>query len=72
MTETTKRSLLNRLFERRADRRKPRRRAMEPADMGTALGLEHTLDQPLESNAALVRPGRRSWMASLRNARAVG
>ena len=40
--------------------------------MGTALGLEHTLDQPVESNAALVRPGRRSWMASLRNARAVG
>ena len=72
MTETTQRSLLNRLFERRADRRKPHRRAMEPADMGTALGLEHTLDQPVESNAALVRPGRRGWMASLRNARAVG
>ena len=72
MTETTKRSLLNRLFERRADRRKPLRRAIEPADMGTALGLEHTLDQPVESNAAPVRSGRRGWMASLRNARAVG
>ena len=44
---------------------------MEPADMGTALGLEHTLDQPVESNVAPARPGRLGWMASLRNARAV-
>ena len=39
--------------------------------MGTALGLEHTLDQPEESNVAPARPGRLGWMASLRNARAV-
>ncbi len=40
--------------------------------MGTALGLEHTLDQPVESSATPSRSGRLGWMASLRNARAVG
>ena len=40
--------------------------------MGTALGLEHTLDQPVEPNVASALPGRLGWMASLRGARAVG
>ncbi len=72
MTEPTKRSLLSRLFERRADRRKPRRRPMEPADMGTALGLEHTLDQAQDFSPAPSQPARLGWMANLRSARAAG
>lgn len=57
------------LFERLFGRRGTRRRAPEPADLGTAFGMEQTFDRPewREAAARADRARGRRLGVSLRN-----
>ena len=63
MDDSTPRSLLSRLFGRRG----ARARAQEPADMGTAFGLDWTMDEPPAAPPALsAAPVKRRWLPMAR------
>lgn len=56
------------MFERLFGRRDSRPRAPEPADMGTAFGMEQTLDQPDYPDKVGVRNVSRRWLPGRRSA----
>ena len=68
MDDSTPRSLLGRLFGRRGVR--ARARAQEPADMGTAFGLDWTMDELPAAAPALsatsAAPVKRRWLPTAR------
>jgi hypothetical protein len=59
MDHSTPPSMLQRLFGRRG----ARRREPEPADLGTAFGMEQTLDQPDWSAPGAPAENAYPWLA---------
>lgn len=59
MDHSTPPSMLQRLF----GRREARRRELEPADLGTAFGMEQTLDQPDWSESGASAEVAYPWLA---------
>ncbi len=60
MSTPARLSLIERLMRDDASRREP-----DPADMGTAFGMEQTLDQPETDDAPASNLGPFAWLAQL-------